>query len=91
MGLPYKCLVPLDALHSIITLSDSTAPYSNHATSYTIGFVRKDKTYGQKHGVALHDTILMYHVTSYFLLYPLLYGIALSESLITFGEFLSDC
>ena len=32
------------------------------------------------YGVALRDTVHLYHVTSYFLLYPLLYGVALSDS-----------
>ncbi len=34
----------------------------------------------QLYGVALRDTVHLYHVTSYFLLYPLLYGVALSDS-----------
>ncbi len=34
----------------------------------------------QLFGVALRDTVHLYHVTSYFLLYPLLYGVARSDS-----------
>ncbi len=34
----------------------------------------------QLYGVALRDTVHLYHVTSYFLLHPLLYGVALSDS-----------
>ncbi len=37
----------------------------------------------QLYGVALRDTVHLYHVTSYFLLYPLLYGVALSDSVIS--------
>ena len=40
----------------------------------------------QLYGVAQHDTVHLYHVTSYFLLYPLLYGVALSDSV-----FMSSC
>ncbi len=36
----------------------------------------------QLHGVALRDTVHLYSVTSYFLLYPLLYGAVLSDSVI---------
>ncbi len=34
----------------------------------------------QLYGVAQRDTVHLYHVTRYFLLYPLLYGVALSDS-----------
>ena len=35
----------------------------------------------QLYGVALRDTVHFDHVTSYFLLCPLLYGVALSDSM----------
>ncbi len=34
----------------------------------------------QLYGVVLHDTIHFYHATNYLLLFPLLYGLALSDS-----------
>ncbi len=43
----------------------------------------------QMYGATLRDTVHLYHVTSYFLLYPLIYGITLSDSMIfdvSFGK-----
>ncbi len=71
------------------TLADS-------ATPYLIGLWRKVKSCDQKHGcllkiffpglqlygVALRDTVHFDHVTSYFLLCPLLYGVSLSDSVL---------
>ena len=62
---------------SFATLSDVAAPYSKHAAPYIIGLLRKSKSCDQK---ALCGPVHFRSCDDIFLLYPLMYGAATSDS-----------